>query len=72
MMCEDLSMLTVVQLKGRLRQAGLPVSGRKAELIERLGGHSINPSSMTPDELSLTTEASDSSYPAIIIEACKS
>ena len=33
---EDLASLTVVQLKDRLRNAGLPVSGRKAELIERL------------------------------------
>ena len=33
---EDLDSLTVVELKDRLRDAGLPVSGRKAELIERL------------------------------------
>jgi len=32
----DLATLTVVQLKDRLREAGLPVSGKKAELIERL------------------------------------
>jgi len=32
----DLSDLTVVQLKDRLREAGLPVSGKKSELIERL------------------------------------
>ena len=32
----DLETLTVVQLKERLRSRGLPVSGRKAELIERL------------------------------------
>lgn len=32
----DLSKLTVVQLKDRLREAGLPVSGKKSELIERL------------------------------------
>ena len=33
---EDLDSLTVVQLKDLLRAKGLPVSGRKAELIERL------------------------------------
>lgn len=32
----DLEALTVVELKERLRSRGLPVSGRKAELIERL------------------------------------
>ena len=33
---EDLESLKVDELKDRLREAGLPVSGRKAELIERL------------------------------------
>ena len=33
---DDLDALTVPELKERLRAAGLPVSGRKAELIERL------------------------------------
>eukprot|EP00977_Amphora_coffeiformis_P020193 scaffold8005_cov275-Amphora_coffeaeformis.AAC.11 len=33
---EDLESLKVDELKERLREAGLPVSGRKAELIERL------------------------------------
>jgi len=36
---EDLSLLTVVQLKDRLRGLGLPVSGRKQELIDRLNDH---------------------------------
>ena len=36
---EDLSLLTVVQLKDRLRDIGLPVSGRKHELISRLNDH---------------------------------
>jgi len=36
---EDLSLLTVVQLKDRLRNLGLPVSGRKHELIDRLNDH---------------------------------
>lgn len=33
---EDLSKLTVVLLKERLKAAGLATSGRKAELVERL------------------------------------
>ena len=33
---EDLASLTVPKLKDRLRERGLPVSGRKAELIDRL------------------------------------
>ena len=33
---EDLTSLTVPKLKELLREAGLPVSGRKAELVERL------------------------------------
>jgi len=36
---EDLSLLTVVQLKDRLRKLGLRVSGRKHELISRLNNH---------------------------------
>jgi len=40
---EELSKCTVVQLKERLRAAGLPVSGRKAELVERLAGASQPP-----------------------------
>ena len=36
---EDLSILTVVQLKDRLRGLNLAVSGRKQELIDRLNGH---------------------------------
>ena len=36
---EDLSLLTVVQLKDRLRNLGLRVGGRKHELISRLNDH---------------------------------
>jgi len=32
----DLESLTVIELKERLRLAGLPVSGKKSELIQRL------------------------------------
>ena len=37
---ESLNSLTVPQLKEKLRDVGLPVSGRKAELIERLAANS--------------------------------
>ncbi|CAK0857759.1 unnamed protein product, partial [Prorocentrum cordatum] len=33
---EDLEKLTVAQLKDRLKEAGLPVSGKKADLVSRL------------------------------------
>ena len=33
---EDLSKLSVAELKDRLKAKGLPVGGKKAELIERL------------------------------------
>ena len=33
---EDFTILTVAELKKRLSEQGLPVSGNKAELIERL------------------------------------
>ena len=35
---EDFGSLTVVELKALLRERGLPVSGRKAELVARLEG----------------------------------
>ena len=36
---QDLSRLTVAQLKDKLRELNLPVSGRKQELIDRINGH---------------------------------
>jgi len=39
---ENLSKLTIPSLKEKLRNAGLPVSGKKAELIERLMNESTN------------------------------
>ena len=35
-MAEDYQKMTVAQLKELLKEAGKPVSGKKAELIERL------------------------------------
>ena len=81
MLCaEDLSKLTVVALKERLRAAGLPVSGRKAELIVRLGGGGAPAAAPaaasvfapTAAALSATADALASSFPPIEIEACKS
>lgn len=45
----DLEALNIGQLKTRLKDAGLPVSGNKQELIERLRGHETSGFS-TPDE----------------------
>ena len=59
-----LDKLTVVQLKEKLREAGMPVSGRKAELIERLGGAGAAPMEATPD-------AAPVAGLSIIVEACK-
>jgi len=40
----SLESLTVVAIKAKLREEGLPVSGRKAKLIERLlGGRGVFP-----------------------------
>eukprot|EP00416_Gambierdiscus_australes_P026792 CAMPEP_0171081346 /NCGR_PEP_ID=MMETSP0766_2-20121228/16438_1 /TAXON_ID=439317 /ORGANISM="Gambierdiscus australes, Strain CAWD 149" /LENGTH=319 /DNA_ID=CAMNT_0011538641 /DNA_START=52 /DNA_END=1008 /DNA_ORIENTATION=- len=44
---EDLSSMTVPQLKDQLREAGLTVSGNKAELIERLQANSAGQTSIT-------------------------
>jgi len=77
--CEDLSKLTVVQLKERLRAASLPVSGRKAELIERLLRPPADPAPASAAALlgqrstlpAIGVMPTDS-YPAVSIEACKS
>ena len=47
-MADDLSKLTVKQLKEKLKDAGLPVSGKKAELIERLGAGGTAPPAAAP------------------------
>ena len=62
-----LSKLTVVQLKEKLREAGMPVSGRKAELIERLGGAGAAP--MTSG--AAPAAAAPIAGLSIIVEACK-
>ena len=59
-----LETLTVVQLKERLRAAGLPVSGRKADLIARLGGTS-------PELPSAPVDPAPADGLSLVIEACK-
>ena len=80
---EDLSKRTVVQLKQQLRAAGLPVSGRKAELVDRLLGAGAAPAAAAPSVplasfassgtvVPTNTGRSGRAYPPIAIEACKS
>ena len=62
---------TVPQLKDELRAQGLKVSGRKAELIERL----LGPGEIMEDELDLDCDvpmAVTAMSPTVLIEACKS
>ena len=63
-MAEDYEGMTVAELKALLKEQGLPVSGKKADLIERLSGAQAE--SAEPDEeaapvVEETTEAEDSS-----------
>lgn len=80
---EDLSKRTVVQLKQQLRAAGLPVSGRKAELVDRLLGAGAAPAAAASSVplasfassgtvVPTNTGRSGRAYPPIAIEACKS
>ena len=59
-----LDKLTVVQLKEKCGEAGMPVSGRKAGLIERLGGAGAAPMEATP-------AAAPIAGLSIIVETCK-
>lgn len=63
-MAEDYEGMTVAELKALLKEQGLPVSGKKADLIERLSGAQAE--SAEPDEegapvVEEATEAEDSS-----------
>jgi hypothetical protein len=72
--------LTVVQLKEKLRAAGLPVSGKKQELIDRLssgGGGSSSGSSGGGGGAEVVSKAVSVSeappgLPTLDIVACKS
>ena len=70
----DLSKLTVKQLKEQLREAGLPVSGLKAELIARLeGSPPIDAAAAAPLPPPAVTVASDEMASILVeIEHCKS
>ena len=71
---KDISSLTVVQLRLRCRELGLPVSGTKAALLERVSGGGTTPSDegggdggeATPPAAAATVTATAT------IEACKS
>ena len=49
---QDFSKLSVDELKSKLKDADLPVSGKKAELIDRLKSSLLEVSSDSPEELS--------------------
>ena len=70
----DLSKLTVKQLKEQLREAGLPVSGLKAELIARLeGSPPIDAAAAAPLPPPAVTVSSDEMASILVeIEHCKS
>jgi len=65
-MDEDLAVLNVAQLKERLRERGLPVSGRKQELLERLQSASNLPGPRSVKDLDPTSKAVD---PAEVLES---
>jgi hypothetical protein len=57
---EELSMFTVAQLKNRLRAAGLPVSGKKSELVERLSA------TANPAHTASTSEGT--AFPPVVVQ----
>ena len=73
---EDIGLLRVPELKDRLRAAGLPVSGRKTELIERLQrGSSVAQLFAAPSAARSDVDADPLPTivgPAVLIAACKS
>mmetsp|Transcript_48750 Transcript_48750/g.104064 ORF Transcript_48750/g.104064 Transcript_48750/m.104064 type:complete len:112 (-) Transcript_48750:337-672(-) len=65
----DLSKLTVIELKERLRAANLPISGKKAVLLERLGGA---PAAAAPAHIFLGLEPSAVPFRLPVeVEACR-
>jgi len=58
-MSEDLTVLNVAELKERLREQGLPVSGRKQELLERLQGAAVTSPSRSVSDLDPALDAVD-------------
>jgi len=55
-MAEDFDNMTVAELKVLLREAGLPVSGKKAELISRLSDAGESPAEEEEEEEEVATE----------------
>ena len=54
-MTENFEEMTVAELKELLKERGLPVSGKKAELIERLSAQSVQEEPVE-EEVEETTE----------------
>ena len=65
-MDEDLAVLNVAQLKERLREQGLPVSGKKQELVDRLLAAAPAPTARTVADLD---PASASVDPSEVLDA---
>ena len=69
----DLSKLTVKQLKEQLREAGLPVSGLKAELIARLKAARQSTAAAAPlPPPAATASSAEMASILVEIEHCKS
>ena len=58
-MDEDLSVLNVAELKAMLRERGLPVSGRKQELLDRLASTTVASPSRAVTDIDTALEAVD-------------
>ena len=60
---DELASLTVPMLKQRLRDVGLPVSGRKAELVDRLASGAAAPPPPPPPSPPLPAAAAAAASP---------
>ena len=63
---QDFSKLSVDELKSKLKEAGLPVSGKKADLIERLESSSSESSDNNSEELSDETDSDEDSDKSVV------
>ena len=63
---QDFSKFSVDELKSRLKEAGLPVSGKKADLVERLESSSFESSDDESEESSNETDSDEDSDKTVI------
>ena len=63
---QDFSKLSVDELKSKLKEAGLPVSGKKADLIKRLESSSSESSDNNSEELSDETDSDEDSDKSVV------